>query len=125
MTGQRLSAAYCPDGAIALHELEVEPDAGYSVRCRARLALRGRTEYREASAHGAISAMSEILYGLNAGVEIVSLHHQHDGAGTAAYLLCERDGRQCWAYGRGTDGDEATIAALVAGANQLATPILD
>ena len=122
MTSARFAATFAPAGAIALHDLQITDDGDDSVRCRARLRIHSRTETREASAHGTIRAMTEILHDLGAGVEIVSLYHQQDGDQIAAYLLCERDGERCWAYGRAPRGDDATIAALIAGANQLAAP---
>ncbi|MFT3716230.1 MAG: hypothetical protein QM774_09865 [Gordonia sp. (in: high G+C Gram-positive bacteria)] len=109
----------CSSTAIALEGLNVEPDTADTVLCRARLLVDRRALDLEATAPGPIGAMSEMLYGLGAGVEIVSLYHQPDGADVAAYVQCERNGRRCWSYGRARTGAEATVRALIAGANEL------
>ncbi|WP_024332950.1 hypothetical protein [Gordonia hirsuta] len=119
MSAARFEGAYAPRGTIALQQLRTEPGPGDSVHCRATLTVGQQPLHLEASAFGAIGAMSEMLYGLGAGVEIVSLYHQRDGRQVAAYLRCERDGRQCWAYGLADTGDEATVRALISAANQL------
>ncbi len=119
MTAETFRRAFAPQGAIALHELQVAPADADTVVCRARLTVGRRALDLETRAPGTIGAMSEILYGLGAGVEIVSLYQQPDGAHVAAYLLCERDGRRCWSYGRAATGDEATVRALISAANQL------
>lgn len=118
MTTDLLDAPF-PPGAIALQQLHIESEPGDSIVCRARLSVDQRSVDLETSAFGTISAMSEMLYEIGAGVEILSLYHQPDGARTTAYLLCRRDGEQCWAYGRAATGDEATVRALISAANQL------
>lgn len=119
MTTQNFHQTFAPDGQIALHAMSVEPDRGDTVRCRARISLGKRSHDVSVTAIGTISAMSEILYGLGAGVEIVSLSQEQIGDETVTYLRCERDAQQCWSYGRGRTGDEAAVNALIAGANQL------
>ncbi|MFT3660337.1 MAG: hypothetical protein QM809_02750 [Gordonia sp. (in: high G+C Gram-positive bacteria)] len=125
MTAEILTGAFAPQGAIALRQMHVEPETGDTVRCRVGLIIDQQPVDLETSAPGAIGAMSELLYGLGAGVEIVSLHHQNDGAYIAAYLRCRRDGRTCWAYGRAHTGDEATARALISAANQLTDRVGD
>ncbi|EGD53791.1 hypothetical protein [Gordonia neofelifaecis] len=121
MTTQRFDETYAPAGVIALEAMSIEPDRGDTVTCRARINLGKRTHDVSATAVGSIGAMTEMLYALGAGVEIAALcQHQDDGE-VVTYLLCLRDTRQCWSYGRGRTGDEATINALIAGANQLAS----
>lgn len=122
MNDAGFAAAYAPAGRYRLHQLSVEAGADDLVTCRAMISDAGHELDLQARATGPIGAMTEILYDLNAGVEIVSLHQQREGDGIATYLLCERDGRRCWAFGRATTGDEATARALVAGANQLCAP---
>lgn len=119
MTAESFHRAFAPQGEITLRELLVEPGGADTVVCRARLTVGRRAMDLETSAPGTIGAMSEMLHGLGAGVEIVSLYQQPDGAHVAAYLLCERAGRRCWSYGRAATGDEATVRALIAAANQL------
>lgn len=114
-------------GPITLERLHTEPEPGDAIHCRATLTVDERLVDMEATAFGTIGAMSEMLYGLGAGVEIVSLYHQNegpaapDGSGgeVSAYLMCRRDGACCWAHGRAATGDEATIRALISAANQL------
>ncbi|AUH67210.1 MULTISPECIES: hypothetical protein [Gordonia] len=120
MTTSSFDQTYAPAGDIALEAITIEPGRGDTVTCRARINLGRRCHDVSATAVGAIGAMTEVLYALGAGVEIVSLYqHQEDGE-TVTYLLCERDLHRSWSYGRGRTGDEATINALIAGANQLA-----
>lgn len=119
MSAATFAGAFAPQGAISLQQLHIEPEPGDAIRCRATLTVDQRPIDLETSAFGTIGAMSEMLYGIGAGVEIVSLYHQPDGAQVAAYLLCRRDGEQCWSYGRAATGDEATVRALIAAANQL------
>lgn len=106
-------------GAIALQQLRLEPDTGDTVRCYADLLVDDQALHLESTASGAIGALSELLHGLDAGVEIVTFYQQHDGERIAVYLLCARKGERCWAYGRATTGDEAVARALISAANQL------
>ena len=119
MTTAHFDAAFAPDGTIALQGLQVQPHTDDTVRCRASLTVDKCALDLESTGPGTIGAMSEMLYGLGVGVEIVSLYHQQDGDQTAAYLQCTRNGERCWAYGRAASGEEATVRALIAAANQL------
>lgn len=119
MSADRFDAAFAPRGAIALRRLHVEPEAGDSVLCRVSLTVDHQPMDLEVSALGTIGAISELLYGLDAGVEIVALYQQHHDGQVAAYLQCARDGQRCWSYGRADGGDEATARALISAANQL------
>lgn len=119
MNAERFDDAYAPAGAITLRHLQIHDEMGDTVRCLATLTVDHRDLHLETSAHGTIGAVSEMLYGLGFGVEIVGLYHQTDGAEVTAYLQCTRDGEQCWSYGRAANGDEATVHALIAAANQL------
>lgn len=121
MTTQNFDQTFAPDGRIALHTLSVEPTRGDTVTCRARITLGKRSHDVSATAVGTIGAMTEMLYALGAGVEILSLSQEQMGDETVTYLQCERNSRRCWSYGRGRSGDEATVNALIAGANQLST----
>lgn len=120
MSTQSFEHTYCPHGAIALRDFTVEPTRGDTVTCHARITSGTREQTLTATAVGAIGAMTEMLYGMGAGVEIVSLSQHVEGDDTIVYLLCERNGRQSWSYGRGRASDEAAVNALIAGANQLA-----
>lgn len=120
MSTASFNETYAPDGTITLQNLSVEPARADTVIARARLTLGRRAHEITATASGTIAAMTEILYALGAGVEIVTFSQQRDGDETVTYLLCERDSRQRWSCGRGRDGDEAAVNALIAGANQLA-----
>ncbi|GAA4755453.1 hypothetical protein MUG78_07450 [Gordonia alkaliphila] len=119
MSAERFASAFAPSGSITLQHLQIHTEVGDTVRCRATLIVDQRELHLETSAHGTIGAMSEMLYGLGLGVEIVGLYHQNDGAEVTAYLQCLRDGERCWSYGRAATGDEATVHALIAAANQL------
>ncbi|MFT4086008.1 MAG: hypothetical protein QM658_02460 [Gordonia sp. (in: high G+C Gram-positive bacteria)] len=124
MTTAAFEQAYAAPGALTLRRFEVEPDLGDMVTCRALLSSHhdDREIDRAATAYGPIGAMSEILYGLNAGVEIVSFYTQPDGDQVAAYLQCTRDSARCWAFGRGRTSAEAAARALISASNQLAGP---
>ncbi|GAA3953863.1 hypothetical protein [Gordonia caeni] len=119
MSTDRFDAAFSPRGAIDLRQLHVEPEAGDSVRCRVSLTVDHQPVDLEVSALGTIGAISELLYGLDAGVEIVALYQQDDDGQVAAYLQCARGEQRCWSYGRAAGGDEATVRALISAANQL------
>lgn len=112
-------SGFAPRGSITLSHLSVEPETADTIRCRVGLVVDQQAIDLEASAPGAIGAMTELLYRLGAGVEITSLSHQPDDGFIAANLRCRRDGRECNAYGRAATGDEATAHALVSAANQL------
>ncbi|MGB3698477.1 MAG: hypothetical protein WBA05_13680 [Gordonia sp. (in: high G+C Gram-positive bacteria)] len=109
---------YAPDGDITLQTLSMELDRADTVTCRARITRGRRSHDLAATATGPIGAMTEILYALGVGVEIVSLSQERDGDETVVYLLCERDARRVRSYGRGRTGDEAAVNALIAGANR-------
>lgn len=68
---------------------------------------------------GPISALTDMLYRLGAGVEIVSFHRYDFTGGVATFLLCERDDRRTWSMGNGRTGQESALTALIAGANRL------
>ena len=107
------------DDTIRLGAWSMTPAPSDMVECRATVAYADRIMSLSATATGPIGAMTSMLYDMGAGVSIVTLHQRQTEAGYAAFLLCERDNRQCWAYGDGSTGDEANVNALVAGANQL------
>lgn len=119
MTTANFDQTFAPDGQIALHSMSVEPARGDTVTCRARISLGRHAHDVSATAVGTIGAMTEMLYRLGAGVEIVTLSQERIDDEVVTYLRCERDARQCLSYGRGRTGDEATVNALIAGANQL------
>ncbi|WP_026917604.1 hypothetical protein [Gordonia shandongensis] len=120
MSTQRFDDTFAPHGMLALRDLSIEAAPGDTVVCRARFSAGPRDFDLSATASGPIGAMSEMLYGMGAGVEIVSLSQQDDDGQVTTYLLCERDSRRCWSYGRARRGDESAVHALIAGANQLA-----
>jgi hypothetical protein len=87
--------------------------------CRATIATRDTICSLTTTASGPIGALTDMLYRLGAGVEIVSLH-QYDLPGTVAtFLLCARDGRRTWSMGEGQTGEDSALSALIAAANRL------
>lgn len=119
MTWQGFTEEYAPNGSIRLGSWTMEPDREDMVTCRATIAFADRIMSLQAQSTGPIGAMTSILHEIGAPVQIVSLHQRHVGDSITTFLLCERDNRQCWAYGNGSTGDEANINALIAGANRL------
>ena len=119
MTTAHFDTTYAPTGSIALQAFSMEPARADAVHCTARVRIASRTVRLEATASGAIGAMTSMLYDLGAGVEIISFSQQVDDDEVTTYLLCEADGRRGWSYGIGGTADESAVAALISGANQL------
>ncbi|MGX7695304.1 hypothetical protein [Gordonia polyisoprenivorans] len=119
MTWQEFTEVYADTGTIRLGSLSITPAPADMIECRATMAFADRIMSMSATATGPVGAMTSILHDLGAPVSIVSLHQRPTDRGFAAFLLCERDDRQCWAYGDGATGDEANVNALIAGANRL------
>ncbi|MEO9326391.1 hypothetical protein [Gordonia aurantiaca] len=120
MSWQRFTDEYAASGAIRLGSWSVTPARGDLVECRATIAVADRIMSCSATAAGPMGAMTSILCDLGAPVQINRLHQRRlDDGAVATFLLCENEGRQAWAYGQGATGDEANIAALIAGANRL------
>ncbi len=119
MTWQEFTELYADTGTIRLGSLSITPAPADMIECRATVAFADRIMSMSATATGPVGAMTSMLHDLGASVSIVSLHQRPTESGFAAFLLCERDDRQCWAYGDGATGDEANVNALIAGANRL------
>lgn len=113
------TTTYAPEGAIRLGSWAAEPAARDQLDCRATISIDDRTMSLHAKASGPISAMTSMLYDIGAPIQIVSLHQRTSGDQVITFLLCENDDRQCWAAGFGASSDEASINALIAGANRL------
>ena len=119
MTWQEFTDEYSRGGTIRLGSFSAVPCSGDLVECRATLAIADRIMSRSAVAAGPVGAMTSILYDVGAPVQIVRLHQRVVDGLVTTFLLCEHDGRQAWAVGEGASSDEATVHALVAGANRL------
>ncbi|MCR5978290.1 hypothetical protein GDN83_11205 [Gordonia jinghuaiqii] len=119
MTWQSFTDAYASSGTIRLGSWSVERCRQDLVECRATLAVADRIISMSAVAAGPVGAMTSILHGIGAPVQIVRLHQREVDGLITTFLLCENDGRQAWAIGEGTSGDEANVHALIAGANRL------
>ncbi|AZG47503.1 hypothetical protein [Gordonia insulae] len=119
MTWQGFTDEYAPTGGIRLGAWSVEAGREDMVTCRATIADADRIVSLQASASGPIGAMTSMLHDIGAPVQIVRLHQRSVDGVITTFLLCERDDRQCWAYGSGDSADEANVNALIAGANRL------
>ncbi|MDL9938392.1 hypothetical protein QSJ18_16700 [Gordonia sp. ABSL1-1] len=119
MSPETFTARYAPAGRIRLGSFSAQTCHGDLVECRATVATGDRIRSLRAVASGRIGAMTSMLHDIGATISIVSSHQRPTESGMAAFLLCERDGRQMWAYGDGADCDEANVNALIAGANRL------
>ncbi|MDL9946283.1 hypothetical protein QSJ19_11875 [Gordonia sp. ABSL11-1] len=119
MTWQGFADEYAPTGAIRLGSWSMETAREDLVTCRATIAFSDTIMSVQATASGPIGAMTSILHDIGAPVQIVRLHQREVDGTVTTFLLCENDGRQCWAYGDGATGDEASLNALIAGANRL------
>ncbi|GAB17641.1 hypothetical protein GOEFS_036_00800 [Gordonia effusa NBRC 100432] len=113
------TSTYAPEGSIRLGSWTIEPAARDQIDCRATLSIDDRTMSLHAKASGPISAMTSMLYDIGAPIQILSLHQRTSGDQVITFLLCENDDRQCWAAGFGASSDEASVNALIAGANRL------
>ncbi|MGW5524748.1 hypothetical protein [Gordonia sp. NPDC003950] len=122
MTWQEFTESYGATGAIRLGSFSVAPAPADMVECRATMAYADRIMSLSATSTGPIGAMTSMLHEMGAHVSILTLHQRPTDDGFASFLLCERDDRQCWAYGDGATGDEANVKALIAGANRLLEP---
>ncbi|GAA1482104.1 hypothetical protein GCM10009624_25440 [Gordonia sinesedis] len=119
MTWQQFTDEYGTAGAIRLGNWSVAPQASDMIECRATIAFDDRIMSMSATASGPVGAMTSILYDIGAPVQIVQFHQRRADDRITTILLCENDNRQCWAYGDGNTGDEASLNALIAGANRL------
>ncbi|MFW0789367.1 hypothetical protein [Gordonia sp. CPCC 205333] len=113
------TSTFAPEGAIRLGSWATEPAARDQIDCRATLSIDNRILSLHAKASGPIGAMTSMLHDIGAPIQIVSLHQRTSGDQVITFLLCENDDRQCWAAGFGASSDEASINALIAGANRL------
>lgn len=122
MTWQQFDDSFGGTGTIRLGTWTMTPAPADMVECHATVAFADRIMSLTATATGPVAAMTSMLYDIGAGVQIVTFHQRQTDDGFHAFLLCERDNRQCWAHGDGTTGDQANVNALVAGANRLLEP---
>lgn len=89
------------------------------VHCQATIDTGATVAPISATATGAIAGLSDMLYQLHLGVEIIGLHQYSHAGGSTTFLLCERDGRRSWSMGSGAGGEESALGALIAAANRL------
>lgn len=89
------------------------------VHCQATIDTGDAIAPISATATGAIAGLSDMLYQLHLGVEIISLHQYSHAGGVTTFLLCERDGRRSWSMGSGACGEQSALGALIAAANRL------
>ncbi|MGK9273386.1 2-isopropylmalate synthase [Williamsia muralis] len=120
MTWTAFADTYAPTtGPIRLGNWTASAAPQDLLHCRATIATGDVIRSLSATATGPISALTDMLYRLGAGVEIVSLHQYDFAGGVATFLLCERDDRRTWAMGNGRTGQESALSALIAAANRL------
>ncbi|WP_066910052.1 alpha-isopropylmalate synthase regulatory domain-containing protein [Millisia brevis] len=81
--------------------------------------IRGTRQTSTARAYGPVEAMTESLHKAGLPIEIGEFHQQLTEAGWASYITCRYHDRTVWAAGVGRDGTEATLRAMIAGANRL------
>ncbi len=119
MSWQRFTDEYAAPGTVRLGSWSVVPTRGDLVECRATIAVADRIMSCGATAAGPLGAMTSILGDLGVPIQIDRLHQRELDGTFATFLLCANDWRRAWSYGEGATGDEAAIAALIAGANRL------
>lgn len=81
--------------------------------------IRGNRLMTTARAHGPVAALTESLHQHGLPLEIGEFHHRTTEVGWAAYITCRHLDSTVWAAGVGRDGTEATLRAMIAGANRL------
>ena len=92
MTWKAFADTYAPTtGPIRLGNWTASAAPQDLLHCRATIATGDVIRSLSATATGPISALTDMLYRLGAGVEIVSLHQYDFTGGVATFLLCERD----------------------------------
>ncbi|MFT3898925.1 MAG: hypothetical protein QM728_01590 [Gordonia sp. (in: high G+C Gram-positive bacteria)] len=104
---------------IRLDSWSATPTIGDRLDCRATLIVDDRPRAVAARATGQLGALTAMLYDVGIGVEIRSLRQRRLECAVGTMLLCGNDYRELWAFGSGTDPDEANRNALIAGANLL------
>lgn len=119
MNQQEFTDAFGPGSTIRLGSWSMESGREDLVTCRATIAYADRIMSLQAQATGPIGAMTSMLNEIGAPVQIVRFHQRELDGMITTFLLCEHDDRQYWAYGNGLTGDEASVNALIAGANRL------
>jgi hypothetical protein len=111
---------YAPTaGPIRLGSWSTSPARQDLLDCRATIATADTIRSLSATATGPIGALSDMLYRLGAGVEIVGLHQYDLSGSVATFLLCERNDRRIWSMGDGATGEDSALSALIAAANRL------
>lgn len=120
MTTTRFWSTYAPSsGPIELGSWSASDATGGRRRYDLAVAIRGATQTCTTRAYGPVEAMTESLHRAGLPIEIGEFHHQKTEVGYTAYLTCRHHDRTVWAAGAGRDGVEATLRAMIAGANRL------
>lgn len=119
MSMPRFAETFAPTGALRLGSWTMQPSRDDMVTCEATIALDDRIMSLQASASGPIGAMTSMLHEIGAPLQIVTLHQRETDGLITTFLLCEHHDRQFWAYGDGHTSDEASVNAMIAGANRL------
>jgi hypothetical protein len=120
MSWSTFTETYAPAaGPIRLGAWTASPGRHDLLECQATIATGDSIASLTATASGAIAALSDMLYRLGSGVEIIRLHQYPHSGGVATFLLCERDERRSWSMGSGPCGEESALGALIAAANRL------
>ncbi|ORM26997.1 hypothetical protein [Williamsia sp. 1135] len=120
MSWSIFTETYAPaTGPIRLGAWTASPTRHDLLECQATIASGNTIASLTATATGSIAALSDMLYRLGSGVEIISLHQYPHAGGIATFLLCERDERRSWSMGNGPTGEESALGALIAAANRL------
>lgn len=111
---------YAPtSGPIRLSNWTTSPAPRDFVHCQATIDTGETIVPISATATGAIAGLSDMLYRLHLGVEIISLHQYSHAGGITTFLLCERDDARSWSMGSGASSEESALGALIAAANRL------
>lgn len=120
MSWSTFTSTYAPtSGPIRLGSWTADRGADDLLFCRATIADGDTISALTATAPGPIGALTDMLYQLGAGLEIVCIHQYDHADGVTTILRCDRDGRRIWAMGTGTSGEDSTLGALIAAANRL------
>lgn len=77
------------------------------------------TEYREITAMGPISAITNLMADAGYRVEILEFHQFEIFEATATFLYATHNNSSVWAMGFGTTPESATMTAMVCAANRL------
>ncbi|OYD69792.1 alpha-isopropylmalate synthase regulatory domain-containing protein [Rhodococcus sp. OK302] len=106
------------NGPIRLGAWSTEKIAPGRWTFEATLGLGERIAKASATATGAISAMTSMLYDAGISLEILSFHQHQIGHRTATFIFTECSGRRSWAMGIGESATESSLRAMTSAANR-------